>query len=87
MINLFQHCLSIFSIVYLFSGAQALAQATFGEGIGRIWLDNVQCTGSERHLSHCMANSSRINSCMHTQDAGVRCQLGKGHSVYQNIFY
>ena len=54
----------------------------FGEGMGRIWLDNVQCTGSEQRLIDCMANSSGINSCMHTQDAGVRCSLGR---VYCSI--
>ena len=50
--------------------------ATFGEGGGRIWLDNVQCTGSERELMSCTASSSGVNSCTHTQDAGVRCQYG-----------
>ena len=54
----------------------ALSQATFGEGTGRIWLDNVQCTGSERGLMNCTASSNGVNSCMHTQDAGVRCLTG-----------
>ena len=50
--------------------------ATFSEGTGRIWLDNVQCTGSERTLIDCTASSSGVNPCTHAQDAGVRCQSG-----------
>ena len=58
------------------SGATALIQATFGEGTGRIWLDNVQCTVSERVLMNCTASSNGVNSCTHAQDAGVRCPTG-----------
>ena len=58
-------------------GVEALRGGTFGQGTGRIWLDNVECTGSERVLMNCNASSSGINSCTHTHDAGVRCQSGK----------
>ena len=57
-------------------GAQWLIRTVFGEGTGKIWLDNVQCTGSERALINCTANSSGNNSCTHGQDAGVRCLTG-----------
>ena len=58
------------------SDAEALGQAYFGEGTGMIWLNNVQCTGSERALINCTASISGINSCTHAQDAGVRCPPG-----------
>ncbi len=58
------------------SGAEALSRASFGEGAGRIWLDNVQCTGSERALMNCTASSNGVNFCTHADDAGVRCQSG-----------
>ena len=58
------------------AGAQALIQAVFGEGTGRIWLDNVQCTGNVRELMNCPASSRGNNLCEHSQDAGVSCQLG-----------
>ena len=57
-------------------GAEALNGSSFGEGTGRIWLDNVQCTGNERTLINCTASSNGVNSCTHAQDAGVRCQSG-----------
>ena len=47
------------------------------DGTGRIWLSNVQCTGSERALINCTVSSTGVNSCTHAQDAGVRCQSGK----------
>ncbi len=56
-----------------FTGAEV---HNFGEGTGRIWLDSVRCTGIERELMSCVANSSGVNSCTHAQDAGVRCQPG-----------
>ena len=57
-------------------GAQALSGASFGQGTGRIWLDNVQCTASERVLMNCTSSSTGSNSCSHAQDAGVRCSTG-----------
>ena len=59
-----------------FSGSVALSGASFGEGTGRILLDNVQCTGSERELRNCTASTNGINSCIHAQDAGLRCLSG-----------
>ena len=47
--------------------------AEFGEGTGRIWLDNVHCSGTESTLSSCNANAWGNNNCYHTWDAGVVC--------------
>ena len=52
--------------------------SAFGEGTGRIWLDNVQCTGNERELSNCMTSSN--GNCTHAQDVGVRCIPGNSLS-------
>ena len=62
-------------------GAQAIHQATFGEGMGPIWLHNARCTGSEEVLTDCTANFSGVNSCTHAQDAGVRCPPGMKQST------
>ena len=66
-----------YCIVVLFNiGAIVPNGTNFGEGTGMILLDNVQCTGSERQLRNCAANSSDVSSCTHAQDAAVRCARG-----------
>uniref|UniRef100_A0A8C0GEV4 Soluble scavenger receptor cysteine-rich domain-containing protein SSC5D n=1 Tax=Chelonoidis abingdonii TaxID=106734 RepID=A0A8C0GEV4_CHEAB len=47
--------------------------ARFGRGSGRIWLGNVNCTGTEAALSDCRARPWGENSCTHGEDAGVVC--------------
>ena len=45
----------------------------FGSGIGPIWLDNLQCTGSENSLYDCSANDAGDHNCNHYEDAGAKC--------------
>ena len=51
--------------------AAAFGSAHFGRGTGRIYLDNVDCTGSEDSLLEC--SRSFLFSCSYGI-AGVRCQ-------------
>ena len=44
------------------------------DGFGQIWLDNVQCAGSETRLIDCPANQPGNHNCNHFEDAGVRCE-------------
>ncbi|XP_072023418.1 CUB and sushi domain-containing protein 1-like isoform X2 [Amphiura filiformis] len=56
-----------------YGAVRALHTATFGQGSGPIWLDNVRCTGSESSLDLCNHNGWGIHNCEHSDDAGVRC--------------
>ncbi|XP_070585596.1 soluble scavenger receptor cysteine-rich domain-containing protein SSC5D isoform X2 [Erythrolamprus reginae] len=47
--------------------------AHFGRGSGRIWMDNVNCEGTENSLQECQANTQGTNNCVHDQDASVIC--------------
>lgn len=49
----------------------------FQNGVGRIWMDNVQCRGTERSLFNCPQNPLGSHDCVHSEDAGVRCPTGK----------
>ena len=60
----------------VFVGAVAVSGAGFGQGTGSIWLDNVNCVGTEARLASCPANPIGTHNCRHFEDAGVRCQPG-----------
>ena len=64
-----------------FSGAlRAVTNAFYGRGNGTVWLDNVECTGTETSLlncSHSRFGSAASNCLDHHNDAGVVCFDGK----------
>ena len=57
-------------------GAMAITTG-FTNGAGQIWLDNVRCAGTETRLIDCPANPLGSHNCVHSEDAGVRCQACK----------
>uniref|UniRef100_A0A673JA65 SRCR domain-containing protein n=1 Tax=Sinocyclocheilus rhinocerous TaxID=307959 RepID=A0A673JA65_9TELE len=58
-------------------------KAHFGPGSGRIWMDKVDCSGSESTLKNCKSRGWGIHACGHGEDAGVRCSDHK-HSRLVN---
>lgn len=50
-----------------------MRRAHFGEGDGRIVLDDVRCVGNESRLLNCRAEETGIHNCAPSEDAGVFC--------------
>ena len=68
-----------------FQGAvKAYSSEFFGRGKGKIWMENVRCTGRENSLKECRHGGWGITSnCGHSEDAGVMCTPGK-KKIYIN---
>ena len=54
-----------------FSHARSSEKAT--PGTGDIVLDDLQCTGSEKTLTHC--NHITSHNCGHHEDIGITCEV------------
>ncbi|NWI11099.1 DMBT1 protein, partial [Crypturellus soui] len=51
----------------------APGSARFGHGRGPVWLDGVNCSGTEEALSQCPAEPWGVRNCGHAEDAAVVC--------------
>uniref|UniRef100_A0A8P4GII5 SRCR domain-containing protein n=1 Tax=Dicentrarchus labrax TaxID=13489 RepID=A0A8P4GII5_DICLA len=61
--------------------------AHFGQGTGQIWLDDVDCSGSERSLTECQHIGFGAHNCGHGEDAGVVCSGEKTFLFVRFCFF
>ena len=50
--------------------------AFYGKGHGNIWLDNLNCVGTESTIGNCLHRGWELRNCKHHEDAGVKCATG-----------
>ena len=66
------------------AGAMALSEAQFGSTMAPIFLDQLDCSGSETSLLECRYYTPLgLSTCQHSEDAGVRC-IGK-HLLHHRL--
>ncbi|NXJ86617.1 DMBT1 protein, partial [Trogon melanurus] len=59
---------------------KARAATQFGKGDGPIWVDAMECTGTEKALFECKGKFWGAKSCKSKEHAGVLCSVAAGHS-------
>ena len=58
-------------------GVAAVSEAGFGQGMGPILLDNLDCVGNESSILSCNHLGIGIHNCIHYEDAGLICSIGE----------
>jgi len=45
----------------------------YGVGKGEIWIDDINCGGTERHIGECSHRGWGVHDCTHAEDVAVSC--------------
>lgn len=65
--------------------------AVYGQGSGPIWLDDVDCVGTEARIQDCQHATWGTHNCEHTEDASINCLPSRGgisfHIFFSNSQY
>ena len=61
--------------VWWCAGAMVTNSSMVGVGSGYIFLNNLDCFGSEDSVLECHRSPAGLNRCSHSQDVGVICMV------------
>ena len=61
--------------------------AFYGRGSGQIWLDDVNCVGTEGTIGNCSHSGWGIEDCFHGKDASMNCTAGDLNRFINSAFY
>lgn len=53
--------------------SESYPQAKYGKGAGPIWLDDLNCLGSESSIDECDHRGWGVSNCRHNEDLSIRC--------------
>ena len=62
-------------------------RGSYGQGIGQIWLNELNCNGTEVTIADCAHRGWGDHDCEHSQDAGVICTGSNGMLIICLILY
>ncbi len=63
-----------FKFSHFFWGVGWQAVHKLGGGEGRVWLDDVECGGTEEQVTFCKHAGWGLSDCRHDEDVGVCCK-------------
>lgn len=75
----FRNCGTCLYILVIFRSGSGGAQGTLFGGApqyAKIFMDEVNCTGTEASIDLCHFNGWGVHDCGHNEDAGVICNSG-----------
>jgi len=65
-------------ITYVYRNGGLFIGNVYGAGSGLIWLNNVQCNGTETNIEYCRHNGWGTRNCRHREDVSVSCFTRNG---------
>lgn len=68
----------LISFIYFRNTSEAYKGSFYGEGVGPLWLDDVQCLGSETRIDECRHKAWGSNKCNHGMDVLINCLPSEG---------
>lgn len=65
-------------------GGELITSADTPDGTGQIWIDQLNCSGTETSILDCPMNL-RKSTCQHTDDIGITCILCNNNVIKSKV--